>query len=274
MPEPKNIAVACALSPRLRSVLAEAWRFAQYFDAQFSILHAGAYTAEKEREFLANATTLGLPADTTVLWAEGEPAPALLSLAEKQGVDLLVAGALERDVGPHFLSGVARTLLRESNCSLLLFPKPNECPQPLRKIVVVTDFTDGSREALRLALHVAEREQVESLHVLSVFSPFAAARARMGAEENPTRNEEEEDAMLDEFVSFAADSPVPIETRVIHSTTGMAAADFTKTIEADLLVVAATTNPDGSIQLPTYMDWVIQVIPCNLWVVKPPRTAP
>lgn len=273
MHSPSHLAAACALSPRLHSVLAEAQRFTGLFDARLSILHAGEHTAAHEELFRAAFDAAGVPADTPIHWAGGPPAPALIGLAENAHVDLLVAGALERDAAPHFLSGVARALLRDAPCSLILFTQPREKPSPFRKIVVVTDFTDTAREALRLALHVAEREQVEALHVLSVHTPFTAARAELGGEAGPARNAHDEEAMLDDFVAFAADSPVPIDSRVIHSTTGMGASDFTKTIEADLLVVPATTAPDGHTALPPYMDWVMQVIPCTLWIVKPPGKA-
>jgi len=270
MPDPTKIAAACALSPRLHGVLVEARRFAGLFDVGFSILHAGERLAAHEDRFRAALATCGLPPETPLLWRAGKPAEALVGLVAEHSFDLLVAGALERDAAPHFLSGVARALLREAPCSLVLFTDPQETPRPFRQIVVVTDFTDAAREAFRLALHVAEREKVETLHVLSVFTPFTAARAKLGSEEGegPARHQHDEEAMLDEFVSVAADSPVLVETRVIHSTTGMRAADFTKSIEADLLVVPATTNADGHAVLPAYMDWVMQVIPCALWVVK------
>jgi len=270
---PTHLAAACALSPRLHGVLAEARRFAALFDARFSVLHAGEQTTAHEERFRAALEKAGLPGDTTIHWAGGAPAPALIGLAEKAHVDLLVAGALERDAAPHFLSGVARSLLRGAPCSLLLFTDPREQPCPFRRIVVLTDFTDSAREALSLALHVAEREQAEVLHVLSVHTPFTAARAQLGSEAGPGRHAHDEEAMLDDFVAFAAESPVPIDTRVIHSTTGMGASDFTKTIEADRLVIPAIADGAGSTLLPPYMDWVMQVIPCPLWVVKEPASA-
>jgi nucleotide-binding universal stress UspA family protein len=271
MSDPAHLAVACALSPRLRGVLAEASRFAGLFDARVSILHAGARSETTEKQFATAIGEAGLPAETPVHWAAGEPAAALSGLADEQSADILAAGALERDVEMQFLSGVARGLLRSARCSLVLFTKPSEQPQPFRRIVVLTDFTPAAAEALRLALHVAEREKVEVLHVLSVFTPFTAARAKLGTEdEGPARHERDEEGMLADFVSGAADSPVPIETRIIHTTTGMGASDFTKTIEADLLVVPAETTAEGETRLPTSMDWVMQVIPCNLWVVKQP----
>lgn len=270
MPDPTHIAVACALSPRLQGVLIEAQRFAGLFDSGFSILHAGERLAAHEERFRSAIATLGLPPETPLLWGDGAPATALVGLVKEHEVDLLVAGALERDVPPHFLSGVARALLRDAPCSLVLFTDPKETPRPFRKIVIVTDFSKTAHEALRLALHVAEREKSEVLHVLSVFTPFAAAFAKLGSDEGegPARHQHDEEAMLEEFVSVAEDSPVMVETRVIHSTTGMRASDFATSIEADLLIVPASVDAEGRTVLPPYMDWVMQVIPCALWVVR------
>ena len=175
MTAPKHVAVASALSTRFRAVLAEGWRFARHFGAHFSVLHAGEQTPGKNAQLHDAIGALGLPSGTRFDTAEGEPAATLIELAEKSGVDLLVAGALERDVEMHFLSGVARSLLRDLHCSLALFTEPREDPQPFRRIVVITDFSDASRDALRLALRVAEAEGAEVLHVLSVFTPFSAA---------------------------------------------------------------------------------------------------
>jgi hypothetical protein len=48
----------------------------------------------------------------------------------------------------------------------------------------------------------------------------------------------------------------------------MGASDFTKNVDADLLVVPASAHPEEGTLVPVYLDWVFKVIPCNLWVVK------
>lgn len=270
MPDPNHIAVASALSPRFQAVLAKAWRFSHRFPgARFSIVHAGERTQERETEFHTAMSQIGIPIETPLEWREGEPAQAIVAAAREMKVDVLIAGALARHDGPHFLSSVARALLRSSPCSLLLLTDPETRPDAFERIVAITDFTDEAHEAFRAALALAEKQGAETLHVLSVYTPFTAARAAFGTEQGPARHEADEEELLERFVRLAGNSPVQIDARVIHSTTGMGASDFTKTIEADLLVVPGSSDSDGATLLPTYMDWVMQVIPCSVWVVKP-----
>jgi nucleotide-binding universal stress UspA family protein len=274
MPRYEHIAVASALSPRFRAVLAEGWRFANRFDARFSIIHAAGYSPEREEQFREANEALGIPVNTPIIWKEGPaPAASIVDAAQEHGVDLLVAGALERDAQMHFLGGVARELMRRLHCSLLLFTHPEVEPHPFHRLVTITDYTEEAREAFRSALQLAEMDGAEILHVLSVFSPFSKARAALGENGGSGRHEDEEEAMLEEFVSLGAESPVTIDPRVIHTTTGMGASDFTKNVDADLLVVPASAHPEEGTLLPAYLDWVFKVIPCNLWVVKPAQSA-
>jgi nucleotide-binding universal stress UspA family protein len=185
-------------------------------------------------------------------------------------VDLLIAGALERASEMHFLGGVARELMQKIHCSLLLFTHPEMEEHRFRRVVALTDYTADAKAAFCAALSLAEMDQAEVLYVLALHTPFSRARAALGHEGANARHEDEEEAALEEFVSVGADSPVDIDPRVIHSTTGMGASNFTKNVEADLLVVPAAAHPESGTLLPTYMDWVMQVIPCNLWVVKSP----
>lgn len=274
MPRYEHIAVASALSPRFRAVLAEGWRFANRFRARFSIIHAAAYSPEREEQFREANEALGIPLNTPIIWKEGpDPASSIIEAAQEHGVDLLVAGALERDAQMHFLGGVARELMRRLHCSLLLLTHPEVEAHSFRRLVAITDFTEEARSAFLAALKVAEMDEAEMLHVLSVFSPFAKARAVLKDNGQPRRHEDEEEAMLEEFVSPGADSPVTIDPRVIHTTTGMGASDFTKNVDADLLVVPASAHPEEGTLLPAYLDWVFKVIPCNLWVVKSTQRA-
>lgn len=275
MPRYEHIAVASALSPRFRAVLAEGWRFAQRFGARFSIIHAAGYTPERDEQFREANEALGIPLNTPIIWKDGpDAAAAIIEAAQEHGVDLLVAGALERDAQMHFLGGVARELMRRLHCSLLLFTHPEIEPHLFRRLVAITDYTEEAREAFHSALKLAEMDEAEILHVLSVFSPFAKARAALSENAGPGRHEDEEEALLEEFIgSPGADSPVTIDPRVIHTTTGMGTSDFTKNVDADLLVIPASAHPEEGTLVPTYLDWVFQVIPCNLWVVKSRRYA-
>ena len=59
---------------------------------------------------------------------------------------------------------------------------------------------------------------------------------------------------------------VPVESKIVDTTTGFAACDFTQSIGAELLVVPAPKHVEGAV--PSMMDWALQVTPCSLWIVQ------
>jgi nucleotide-binding universal stress UspA family protein len=170
----------------------------------------------------------------------------------------------------HFLGHVARRLVREAGCSIMLFTEPKLEPKPLRHIVFMAEYTDHAGAAFRRVLRLAEREKSERLYVIRNYTTFDKARARQRANARRTvaRTLEEEEAALQEFVLAAGSTPVPIETRCTRGNTGFAASDFVQSVKADLLVVPLAKKPGSEAKLPRQSAWITDVIPCNLWVIR------
>ena len=183
-PRIRRVAAAVTISPRMVAVLAAAWHFAKRLNAPLLVIHGGAPDAQKEAEFRDAMLQLEMPRETRIVWNEGEPAEAIVTAAEKDGVDLLIAGALEgKDVASRsFLGAVAQPLAKLASCSVLLLTHPQIGPNPFRRIVVITDFSDSAKRALKNALWLAEADSAERVQVISVHTPFMQARAELGAE--------------------------------------------------------------------------------------------
>ncbi len=192
---------------------AAAWHFAERLNAPLLLIHAGAPHAQKQAEFRDAIFQLKMPRDPRRL--EGRRTrEAIVTAAEKEGVDLLIAGALEgKDVASRsFLGVVARPLAKLARCSLLLLTHPQIGPNPFRRIVVITDFSDCAKTALKNALWLAEADLAELVQVISIHTPFMQARAELGAEyEKPTRPREEEEQLLRDFVTTAPACGVPVD---------------------------------------------------------------
>lgn len=264
----RNIAVASAFSPRFHQVLAEAKRIQRRFDADLSLIYVGERNAETERKFAEVLVQLNLPKDSNIHYAQGDPAAAILGAVDEKKIDVIVAGALEKEVVLHpFLGNVARRLVREANCSVMLFTQPNTEPKPLRRMVFVADYSDHSREALKKAIALASAEKTDRLYVIRIVTTFDEIRARETA---PDSNESpaDEETALEEFVLSTGPTEVPIEVRCIRGNTGFAASDFVQSVQADLLVVPAPRSAGSSDQLPANISWITDVIPCNLWVIR------
>jgi len=268
----KTIAVATTFSPRFKPVLAEAKRIRDRFGAELHLIHVGKRDQETPRKFSDILAELGLPADSPIHYEEGDPAEAILAALTREKMDMLIAGALEKEIVLHpFLGNVARRLVRDANCSVMLFTHPQKDPKPLHRIVFIADRSENGLDALKTTLLLAEAESCERLYVIGIFTAFDEARASMVGDPNagPTHKTQhaEEDA-LEELVLSAGTTEVPIETRSIRGATGLAASDFARSVEADLLVVPLMKSRGTVQQMPSNIAWVSDVIPCNLWVIR------
>ena len=268
----KTIAVATTFSPRFKQVLAEAKRIRDRFSADLSLIHVGTRNEDTPGKFAQVLAELELPANSAIHYEQGDPAEAILALLTREKIDMLIAGALEKEIVLHqFLGNVARRLVREANCSVMLFTHPQKHPKPLRRIVFIADHSQQGLAALKTTLMLAEAESCERLYVIGINTAFDEARASIAGDVTgrPTHkpNHDEEDP-LEEFVLSAGATEVPIETRVIRGATGLAASDFVRSVEADLLVVPLHKPRETVQQLPSNIAWVSDVIPCNLWIVR------
>ena len=268
----KTIAVASTFSPRFRHVLAEAKRIRERFRAELHVIYAGKRSEEAAAKFREALEELQLPADSTIHYEEGDPAEAILRTLDREKIDVIVAGALEKEVVLHpFLGNVARRLVQEAPCSVMLFTKPAVKPYPLRRMVFVTDFSSHGLQALQRTLQLAAAESCERLYVISIITTFDQARASIRADAGeggkPQTRDEEEEA-LEQFVLAAGETEVPMEARCIRGNTGLVASDFVESIKADLLVVPLHRNGEASQPLPSNIAWVTDVIPCNLWLIR------
>jgi nucleotide-binding universal stress UspA family protein len=266
------MAVASTFSPRFDQVLAEAKRIRDRFSADLRLIYVGQRNEETAKKFTDALARLQLPANSRIHYEEGDPADAILRVLAQNQIDLVVAGALEKEAVLHpFLGNVARRLVREAGCSVMLFTKPEAEPRPLRRIVFIADYSQHGLRALKTALPLASAELCERLYVIRIITTFDQARASIRADagegEKPQTKDEEEDA-LERFVLSAGATEVPIEARCIRGNTGLAASDFVQAVKADLLVVPMQKNSGAIQRLPSNIAWVTDVIPCNLWVIR------
>lgn len=268
----RKIAVAITFSPRFNQVLAEAKRIGDRFSAELHLIYVGERDEQTAKKFKDALAQLHLPADCPIHYEHGDPPQAILGALASHKIDLVVAGALEKEVVLHpFLGNVARRLVREAACAVMLFTQPNVKPKPLRQIVFVADHSEHALDALRRTLGLASAESCERLYVIRIITAFDKARASIRAdagdgEKSKTKDEEEE--ALEKFVLSVGATEVPIEARCIRGNTGLAASDFVQSVKADLLVVPMQTNQGGTRQLPNNIAWITDVIPCNLWVIR------
>src|SRR4051812_26694902 len=242
----KSIAVASTFSPRFLHVLSEANRIRDRFGSDLSLIYVGEKDEQTTSKFSEVLAQLGMPADSVVHYGKGDPASVILQTVQEKKIDMIVAGALEKEVVLHpFLGNVARRLVREACCSVMLFTHPQKKPKPLRRIVFIADDSQQRLAAFKTTLMLAEAESCERLYVIGINTAFDEARASIAGDATGSATQKQKDREedgLEEFVLSAGATEVPIETRFIRGATSLAASDFVRSVEADLLVVPLPKN--------------------------------
>lgn len=259
-----KIAVASTFSPRFLSVLGSAAHFAKVMNGKLHILHAAAADEEKQTRFREGIATVGLPADTPVLWKEAEePALAVLSLLEENQIDVVIAGALEREPEHrNFTGNVARDLLLRCKCDLVLLTHPEQEPQPRKRIAIAVDLTDPDPKWLSRALAIAKGEGSPLVNVFSILTPFDKFKEPL----DPNATAEAE-ARLQKVVESAGDYEGDWDCRIIRSNTGFNACEIIQGLKPDLLL-AKRSKAAAAHSLPIHMDWLDQVIPANTMIFR------
>ena len=252
----RRVGVASTFSPTFAAVLAEAGSFARHCGAELEIIHAAAFDAEKEKRFIE---TMGRSA--AIRWVdENPPSQAIIAAAQDYDYELLIAGALAcEDCDRPFTSSVARELMRDAPCDLLLVPRPLEAPEVMRRVVFALEPGQDVEAFLRRSVELLRPEHVT---IAATETPFAAAIAASRGEEP-----RDVDAWMEELGGLLSGGEAEIETRIVTSNTGYTLCDVIQGLEADLLVVKALPGEQGG-ALPLHMDWLYQVIPTRLLVTK------
>jgi len=270
----KNIGVASTFSPRFLQVLSEAKRIRNRFGSQLNLIYVGERNAETDQKFSEVLGALELPLDSPIHYAKGDPATCILDVAKDKGLDMIVAGALEKEVVLHpFLGNVARRLVREASSSVMLFTQPDTNPKPLERIVFVADHSDHAREALKKTIALAAAENTQRLYVIRIVTTFDEIRAARVSETPVDRDQSrkaaaDEELALEELVLSTGPTEVPIEVRCIRGNTGLAGSDFVQSVSADLLVVPVPPSQSPNDPLQANIAWITDMIPCNLWVIR------
>ncbi len=100
--------------------------------------------------------------NTLVLY--GEPLPELLRFTEELDPDLLLLGKKVKSSG----SGIiAQKVARRTKCSILFITE--NARYPAKKVLVPTDYSENSRRALQLAIHLHPLLNDPEIHCLYVF---------------------------------------------------------------------------------------------------------
>lgn len=274
----KRIGLAITFSPSGKALLAEAARLKKLFDAEIVLIHIGAKTPENRSRLNNMITEAGLSIDSVkLIWEAGDAARTIIRKCDDENIDLLVAGALERETGlKYYIGSVARKIMREAPCSVLIMSSPTVDPKPFKKFCVSVDYTSESETAVRIAYKMALLENATDFILIREFQipGLAITVSDSGsiedAEENRLTWQKEEEEKLHIFVNELNLQELEVKCVCLFGKQGWEANKFIREINGDILVVPAPKRRMKFLDriFQHDLEFILKQLPNSLLIIK------
>ncbi|MCX6152146.1 MAG: universal stress protein [Ignavibacteriales bacterium] len=274
----KCLGLAITFSPTGKALLMEAKRLRDLFDSKIVFIHVGEKNKEKEKQLVELIGDAGFSKDSFQLeWAKGDIANAIVKKCVETNIDLLIAGALEKEnFVKYYFGSVARKLMREAPCSLLIYISPSESPKSFKKFSVSVDYTPRCEETIKIAHKFALLDKAKEFILVRDFQAPALAMTVQdaGSTEEAERIrsewEKEEHDKMNMLVKELNLTGININIVTLFGKEGWEANRFVGAVQSDIFVVS---SPEKRL---TFLDrifqhdleFTIKELPCPLMLIK------
>ena len=273
----KKIAVAIGFTPRTEAILAESRRLQQLFNATMLFIHIGPNNLQHEQYLKHLLHRFELDKDNNrVIWKQGDPVTEILAVCKEEDVDLLVAGALEKEsMLKYFIGGLARTLCRRAKCSMLMLREPDIKSNPVKRIVVEGSDHPKTMHTIETAIYVAKQTGADDVFVIQEEDAGKMALIRSEALSDGDSDERKEKIVieeiekLNEILACTDCGKTQVHKERIEGKPGYVISKFARDQQADLLVL---NSPDTKLNLldrvfPHDIEFALADLPCDLLIV-------
>lgn len=272
------ILLATDLSTRCDRALDRAVQLAQQRQTSLIVLHVmephalaslavrrptADHMAQAERRLARDLA--GVDVKTTVLLQAGDPVERLLQAAEEHGCAMIVAGvARDETLGRLLLGTTVEKLARHAHQPVLVVK--NRVRHPYRNAVVASDFSEGSRHALRAALNLLPADALTLVHAFDLPSK--------GKDESTARGFQR--TAQEAAADFMAATPelqggVKLHVQVAAGLPERVLASYVQQSDCELLVTG-TQGMTGILRtaLGSVAESLLEQVPCDVMIVRHP----
>ncbi|MEW6654648.1 MAG: universal stress protein [Bacteroidota bacterium] len=277
----KKIGLAITFSPNSQALLFEAKHFKELFNSELVLIHIGDYSESMNSKMIKMISETGIAEDAyKLLWQEGDVEDSILELCDSEKIDLLIAGALiKENFLKYYIGSIARTLMREAPCSVLLLTQPSIVRAPFKKICVSVDFSSLSEIAARKAYEVSSLLNCKELFFIREFQLPALATTvyDSGSKEEAQKMRriwhDEENNKMDLFVRELNLDNADVKTVCLYGKQGWEASNWVSENKGDLFVIPSPARKPKLLDRIFQHDWefVFRQLPCSLLIVKPEK---
>jgi len=272
-----RLCLAFAFSPRSEALLAEAARLTRVFNSYLTVLHVGEQRKENAEIISRSLKQKGL-VDTQfkITCESGPPSKIILSVCKQEKIDLLIAGALQKEnILQYYLGTIGRTILRKANCSVLMLTNPSVEGMALHNIVTLAEDSPFVEDAISVSCALAQAASAKWIHIVRELKLFGLTLAAL---EQSTEKEydrqrhqllQEEIDKVEKILNRIPHHGVKVNIKVISGKSGFELARFAEKKNADLLVVGAPERRFHFFDrlFRHDLEYVFADMPCNLLIV-------
>jgi nucleotide-binding universal stress UspA family protein len=276
-----RILVGFAFSPNLKANLFTSLRLATSLGANLFLVHVGKKTPVKEKtieEILKDSPVQ--PKFTKVLWEEGNPIPTILMMCEKNKIDLLLLGAVQREIALKFYVGsIARKITRRAPCSVLLLIKPSIEKIPSKHVVVNALNEPNTEKTIRAAF---EFSFLMGIPNVTLVGEISQSKVTVSADDDEGLKKvteikkdikKEEKDRYDEILLKIPDSlkeNKKIQSQSIFGARGYSIGHFARVVRADLLVLNSEMKRSSFISrvFPKDLEHILSELPTDILIIK------
>jgi nucleotide-binding universal stress UspA family protein len=279
----KNVAMALAYSPRWRAMVSESVRVAERFDANLYLMHVGPEIAEEVDELEKLLEDIQCNRSKIhVINQDGQPVETLLALCRDYKIDLLIAGALQREnIYNFYMGSIARNLCRKTDLSLMLMISPEERQHPCKRIVVNGNDHPKTFDTIRVAMKVAESLESAEVHIIEEIEP-----SKVGIKVDDDKSLEkahiiteklqaDEMHRVEDLIARMEDHPdIDLHNQAIVGKKGSTIGQYALAKKADLLILNSPDTKLGILdRVFTHdLEYILQDLPCDILIVHSSRT--
>lgn len=273
-----KIGLAISFSPTGKALVKESLRLQKLYNSRLALIHIGERNSESEELLFKTIDEAGADRNNLeIIWGEGDPATAIIKAGKEAGIDLLVAGALEKENMLKFYFGsVARKIMREFPASSLILKSPSLEPVPFKKFFITADYSSRCEKTIRTAFQFALKENAEEFTIIRDFY-MPGLTAAIG--ENKTYDElallidqmkYEEEEKMRLYINELNLKGLEIKIVCVYGKEGWEDSNYARTNDADIFAV---TGPEKKMKFldrlfPHDIEYSFEKLPSNLLIVR------
>jgi len=275
-----HIGIGVAFSPNLKANISEAARLSIFLEAKLFLIHVGEKSSNKE-EKLKNFLTpfIAKNLEYELVFKIGNPVDVILSSSEKNKIDLLILGALQREnFLTYYVGSIARKITRNAKCSVLLLIKPSVERIPCEHIVVNGLQDPKTKKTISSAFYLSKQlgakritivEEIVQKQVAIKVEDDKSLRKATIVKEIIRRQEDTRVKQIINDIPANFKSNILIKTQPIFGKRGYSIGHYAQVARADLLIMNAADKTSFWDRIfPHDIEHILTELPTDVLIIQ------